>query len=95
MSCPPWPARPTGASLDAALNAAARRFINTPANTFFRDGTLHVSRLFDWYGDDFGGRQGVWAFIRRHAGPELAGQMDAAKERTLAYLPYDWSLNGR
>lgn len=96
VSCPPLAGAPyEGASLDAALDAAARRFINNPANTFFRDGTLHVSRLFDWYGDDFGGRQGVWAFIRRYADPELAGRMDAAKERTLAYLPYDWSLNGR
>ncbi len=96
VSCPPLASAPyEGAGLDAALDAAARRFINNPANTFVKDGTLHVSRIFDWYGDDFGGRQGVWAFVRRYADPELAGKMDAAKEQDLAYLPYDWSLNGR
>ncbi len=95
-SCPPLADAPyAGETLDAALDAAARNFVNDPANTFFGDGTLHVSRIFDWYAEDFGGPEGVWAFIRRFAAPPLAGAMDAAGRRDLAYTPYDWSLNGR
>ncbi|WP_029458516.1 DUF547 domain-containing protein [Solidesulfovibrio alcoholivorans] len=95
-SCPPLAGAPyAGATLDAALDAAARACINNPANTFFKDGTLHVSRIFDWYGEDFGGPEGVWRFIRRYAAPPLAAAMDAAGRHELAYTPYDWSLNGR
>ena len=95
-SCPPLAGAPyAGATLDAALDAAARGFINNPANTSLRDGTLHVSRIFDWYGEDFGGPEGVWRFIRRYADPPLAAAMDAAGRHDIAYTPYDWSLNGR
>lgn len=95
-SCPPLAGVPyAGATLDTDLDAATTAFLNNPAHTYFAGGTLHVSRLFDWYAGDFGGPAGVWDFIRRYAGPELAGQMDAAASRRLAYTEYDWSLNGR
>lgn len=95
-SCPPLAGLPyRGATLDAMLDAVTRAFLNNPANTFFKDGRLHVTRIFDWYGEDFGGPAGVWAFVRRFAAPPLAAQMDAATDRTLVYTPYDWSLNGR
>uniref|UniRef100_I2Q0C2 DUF547 domain-containing protein n=1 Tax=Desulfovibrio sp. U5L TaxID=596152 RepID=I2Q0C2_9BACT len=95
-SCPPLAAVPyAGPTLDAALDAAARNFINDPRNTSFSDGTLRVSRIFDWYAADFGGEAGVWDFLRRHADPDLARRMDAATSRRLAYAAYDWSLNGQ
>lgn len=95
-SCPLLRGAPyAGEGLDAALDAAARAFVNNPANTFFKEGKLHVSRIFDWYGEDFGGPSGVWGFIRHYADPKLAAQMDAAKDHDLDYLPYDWSLNGQ
>lgn len=95
-SCPPLASRPyEGPTLDAALDAAARSFVNNPAQVFLRDGTLHVSRIFDWYGDDFGGEDGVWRFIRHYAATPLAKAMDAAKDHRLVYTAYDWSLNGR
>jgi len=95
-SCPPLAAVPyRGDTLDAALEAATSSFINTPGNTYFKNGSLHVSRIFDWYAEDFGGEKGVWEFVRRYAGPELARQMDAATDHTLAYTDYDWSLNGK
>ncbi|MHC1711544.1 MAG: DUF547 domain-containing protein [Solidesulfovibrio sp.] len=95
-SCPPLASTPyRGETLDAALDAATRAFINNPREVFMKNGVLHVSRIFDWYADDFGGESGVWDFLRRYAGPELARQMDAAASRRLAYNDYDWSLNGR
>ncbi|EFL51986.1 protein of unknown function DUF547 [Solidesulfovibrio fructosivorans JJ]] len=95
-SCPPLADAPyRGETLDAQLDAATKAFINNPKNTFFKDGALHVSRIFDWYGEDFGGATGVWTFIRRFADPALAREMDAAPRHELVYDPYDWSLNGR
>jgi len=95
-SCPPLAAAPyRGETIDADLDVATRAFVNNPDNTFFQEARLHVSSIFDWYAEDFGGPQGVWEFIRRHAGPDLARQMDAATSRKLAYTDYDWSLNGQ
>jgi hypothetical protein len=95
-SCPPLASAPyDGAMLDTQLDAAARAFIDNPHNVFFKNGVLHVSRIFDWYGEDFGGPTGVWTFIRRFASPSLARDMDAAPRHELAYDPYDWSLNGK
>ena len=95
-SCPPLASAPyDGVTLDAQLDAAARAFIDNPHNVSFKDGTLHVSRIFDWYGEDFGGAAGVWTFIRRFASPSLARDMDAAARHELAYDPYDWALNGK
>jgi hypothetical protein len=95
-SCPPLADAPyRGETLDAALDAVTRSFINAPGNTVFKDGKLHVSRLFDWYAEDFGGPEGVWTFLRQYAGPDLAKRMGAAASRELAYTEYDWSLNGR
>lgn len=95
-SCPPLVGVPySGENLDAQLDTAARNFINAPNNTYFKDGVLHVSRLFTWYDEDFGGETGVWTFVRRFADPPLTRQMDATGQHRLAYDAYDWSLNGK
>ena len=96
MSCPPLAGVPyQGQTLNAQLDAQTAAFVNDPAQTFVVDGRLHVSKLFDWYGEDFGGETGVWAFIRRFAGPRLATAMDALADHRLVYADYDWSLNDR
>ena len=96
MSCPPLAGVPyAGARLDDQLNAQTAAFINDPAQTFVADGRLHVSKIFDWYGEDFGGEAGVWTFIRRYAGPGLAKAMDGLPSHGLVYMDYDWSLNDR
>jgi hypothetical protein len=95
-SCPALAAEPyQGRTLSEQLQARTAAFINNSANTFVRDGRLHVSRIFDWYGEDFGGRDGIWTFIRRSAGPTLAAAMDAVTDRRLVFTEYDWSLNDR
>ena len=95
-SCPPLAAQPyRGESLDAQLEERTAAFINNPANTFVRQGRLHVSKIFDWYSDDFGGGDGVWAFIRHYAGPQLAASLNTVTDRRLLFTDYDWSLNDR
>lgn len=96
LSCPPLAGVPyQGRTLDAQLDAQTASFINDPAQTFAADGRLHVSKIFDWYGEDFGGETGVWTFIRRYAGPQLAAAMDAMADHRIVYSDYDWSLNDR
>ncbi len=51
------------------------------------DDTMQVSKIFEWFEEDFGGEDGVKNFIAKHL-PET-------KNKTISgHLDYDWSLNG-
>jgi len=95
-SCPPLASRPyTAQGLDAELDAAARGFIGDPRFNQFAEppAPLRLSKIFEWYGDDFVHAAGsVPAYVRRYLPPERAARLvpDGAR---VTFLPYDWSLN--
>ncbi|MBU1003241.1 MAG: DUF547 domain-containing protein [Proteobacteria bacterium] len=92
-SCPPLMPEPfDGLRLEAQLNERAALFINDGRNVTVRDGELLLSRIFKWYGDDFGD---VAGYVARYATGALAEDLRSlgAKPRIL-FLEYDWSLNG-
>ena len=104
-SCPPLAAEPyAGADLDRQLDEAARRYLASPAGTRVTDGRLLVSRIFEWYGDDFvkpyaamhpgPGRasdRAIRGFVERYGPPEAAAAAKAGS--AIQFLDYDWSLN--
>ncbi len=102
--CPPLaPKVFVGATLDAQLDEAARRWAATMP---LRGGVLSASNLFDWYSADFAPKFGKAAFDV----PGLDGAQEAAAnfvgryapERaealrkggyTVSWAPYDWGVN--
>jgi hypothetical protein len=92
-SCPPLLNEPyTGANLNKQLERVARDFINDPLNNFMADGILHVSRIFKWFGNDFG--NDIPGYVASYAQGDLAKKMAATgKNIKIKYLDYDWSLN--
>jgi len=98
ISCPPLartPFRPT--RLDEDLSAAMRRWLANREKGFALDRErkrVRLSKVFDWFEQDFESRGGVLAAISPYLEPE-----DAAWLRTNAaavqirYFDYDWSLN--
>jgi len=92
-SCPPLRDKPfTGADLDRQLDAATIHFINDPRRNFIKGDKLYVSRIFKWFGEDFGGD--ILGFFRTYARDGLAKQItDAGNRLEVRYLDYDWSLN--
>lgn len=46
-----------------------------------------VSKIFDWYGDDFGGKDHLIAFINRHRREPLPADSHPG------FLDYRWVLN--
>jgi hypothetical protein len=94
-SCPPLIAEPyQGDTLDAQLDASTRAFINNPERNRLDGSVLQVSKIFDWYRDDFG--SGTVAFVLKYAEGDLKRRLEVNKDRVeVAYLDYDWSLNGR
>jgi hypothetical protein len=95
-SCPPLASRPyTAQGLDAELDAAARGFIGDPRFNEFDEppAPLRLSKIFEWYGDDFVRAAGsVPAYLRRYLSPERAARLVPEGAR-VTFLPYDWSLN--
>lgn len=72
------------------LDAAARSYVNDPRGVRVRGGKVTVSRIYDWFIEDFGGREaGVIAHLKKYANPDLA----RALANGLSDTAYDWSLN--
>ena len=92
ISCPvlaPEAYRPE--SLDDQLDRAMDRFLRDPSRNRIFDDPPRLSKIFDWYEDDFESDGGVWAYV--------LGRLDAterARVKTvgkLEFMDYDWSLN--
>jgi hypothetical protein len=99
-SCPPIRTEAyTGARVDAQLDDQVRKFLSSPLGVrLARDGDeldVHVTKIVDWFGDDFdkwGG--GKAAFLRRHLTPDKQRMLDAARGNLdFEYDDYDWALN--
>lgn len=91
--------------LDRQLEEQTQRFLgDRTRNRFDADSrTLYLSRIFDWYGEDFDlpfrGARSMAAFLALHR--EALGIDDRAAAELAAgaieieFLDYDWSLNRR
>ncbi|MDM7943391.1 MAG: DUF547 domain-containing protein [Hydrogenophaga sp.] len=89
--------------IDAQLEEQTNRFMADRTRNRFDEtrGRLQLSRIFDWYADDFKrGDRGITslqAFAGLHA--ERLSDSPAGRERLrsgrfdIAFLDYDWSLN--
>ena len=93
-SCPPLQGAPfVGERLDDQLNRAAAAFINNPHFNRLEGDTLWVSKIFDWFGEDFD--QEIVGHFIRYAKPQLKARLESSRDRIkIRYLDYDWSLNG-
>lgn len=94
-SCPPlYPEPFTGAELNRQLEDATRSFINDPAQYRLEGDKLYVSRIFKWFGEDFD--NDLLSFFIQYADGDLkAALSDRSGDIDVAYLDYDWSLNGQ
>lgn len=88
VSCPDLRREPyTAAQLDGQLDDQARQFLNNPGKGLIvGKKAVRISRIFDWFEDDFKSQGGVQAFLNRYRTdlPELAVKAD---------INYDWAVN--
>jgi hypothetical protein len=86
-----------GARLDEQLDDQARWFVNDPRRNRVDPviDQLELSSIFKWFAADFGGEDGVRAFVARYA--SWPDQAALAKRTTVPvrYLDYDWTLNAQ
>ena len=88
----------TAEQLDAQLDDQARRFINDSSKNIIEPGerSLRLSKIFDWFPDDFSGHSGsVQKYVAQYVDdPAIAAALRADDYR-VRFLKYDWSLNGK
>ncbi len=94
ISCPPLLNTPyIGSELERQLDTVTTNFINDSGSNYIKGDTLHVSRIFKWFNEDF--NDDVLGFFKRYARGDLKKQLDSRGEKlTIKYLHYDWGLNG-
>ena len=93
--CPALHDKPfEGKTLDATLDELTRRNMADPAHTRLEGDDLYVSKVFDWFGEDWGGKEDKVAFVRKYSSPAQAVEIDQLGDRLdLKYSVWDWTLN--
>ena len=71
-------------TLDSQLESQTKKFVNNPAFNKLEKNAIQVSKIFDWYGEDFGD---IASFVMRYADKTVK---PSAK---ITYMEYDWNLN--
>lgn len=92
-SCPPLLDEPyESQTLETQLDAQAKKFINNKKNTIIKNNTLFISKIFQWFKEDFS--DNPLFFIKGYASGELKEKLNSAESNIkINHLNYDWSLN--
>ena len=98
VSCPPLRREPfEAARLEAQLDDQMRSFLASPAKGLRLDAgarTVALSRVFDWFAEDFAASGGALAFATRFTPEDARAWLEAHADRVrVEWLPYDWDLN--
>ena len=81
----------TGRNIEDQLDEAAAWFINQDKGVNLVEGRLVLSKIFEWYADDFGGKEGIWKELLRFADADLRALLEKY-EGDFSY-DYNWTLN--
>ncbi len=78
-------------SLAAQFDLGARAYINHPRGINISGRRFTASKIYSWYGDDFGGSGGLRSHWQSYADSGLAAEL-ARLASPKSYV-YDWALN--
>ena len=94
-SCPPLQTESfTPSNIGDLADKASTAWLARPdLNNFNKgEGKIAISKIFDWYEDDFEQTGGVRSFLKKYAPKEA--QPGIAKAE-IGYMDYDWDLNAQ
>ncbi len=88
-SCPPLAKEPfTEENLEQKLETLTRKFINRdPDGVRIDKDRIKLSKIFDWYAEDFGGKDQLITYVNRYRTRPLPPNFP------IEFLNYDWALN--
>jgi len=88
QSCPPLLSEAfRGDKLEAQFERLAKSFVNSDRGVRMKGGSVALSKIFDWYKDDFARDGGAVAFINKRRTAPLPA------DAKVSYQEYDWGLN--
>jgi hypothetical protein len=108
--CPPLAQEAyRGSTLDAQLDASARRFVEDTSYTRIdaTGGVVKISQIFKWFAEDFirteevdgdfsyldTAQRAAMQFIYKHGDESVRTMLDSREVWKVEYLNYDWALN--
>lgn len=96
-SCPVlWSEAFTADRLESQLERAVMALISSPAHFRVQEEegrtVLRLNRVLDWYGEDFGGVEGLRTFFLPYLEGETLEQV-GNPETPILFFEYDWTLN--
>jgi hypothetical protein len=93
-SCPPIQVY-TAENIDDQLNLAARNFVNSGVKIDTENEKVHLSAIFSWFKEDFGGRNGIIEFLIEYLPDDDRKSWLLTHRETLKFefKDYDWGLN--
>jgi hypothetical protein len=84
-SCPPLANRAyTESNLDSMLSIQTKKFINNQIFNNIQPGKISISKIFDWYKEDFAD---LIAFLNQYS------DITIQKNAEIRFQEYDWKLN--
>jgi hypothetical protein len=87
IGCPSLRTTPfTGANLTVELDEQAKLFLTDRSKNRLEDSTLYLSKIFQWYGDDFNDKYGNYQSFVKFV-------LAIDKKIKVKFLEYDWNLN--
>lgn len=82
----------TAKNSERLLHKGAREFVNHPRGARVSEARLHVSSIYRWFAEDFGGTEaGIISHLRRYADAALADEL--ATIGGIDDDSYDWRIN--
>ena len=86
-SCPPLHDKAfTAENLDATLTLLTKNFVNNdPDGVKVEGGTAYISKIFDWYADDFKAAGGARSYINKYRTSPIPAKVK--------FQEYKWTLN--
>ena len=93
IGCPNLQTRAhTGTNVETMLEEGARTYINSPRGVTIKGSQITVSKIYDWFIDDFGhDKKTVLAHLKKYAAPALRRQLTDIG--SIEDVAYDWPLN--
>ncbi len=83
----------TAENLETQLDRQARRFINDEMRNRISEDELRLSKIFQWYEEDFTRNGTLAEYIDRYAEESLPLTEEGQFKGTIRYLEYNWALN--
>ncbi|MED7789147.1 DUF547 domain-containing protein [Francisella sp. 19X1-34] len=82
-----------GDQINMQLNKSFSTWINSSKGFELKNNDIYISKIFDWYGSDFGDQTQMRQFIAKYLTSKTKREAILDTNNTIYYQNYNWNLN--